>query len=100
VVSLAACSTPDTRPWSVTWDDGCPSSSTLLGWGEGGGELVKCEGLAAQGAGAEDEGEDDLQFSHHLVEGHPGAGAFGSVRMLVMKAWERTARVTWRCHPR
>src|ERR1035441_9780280 len=50
----------------------------------------------AQGAGAEDDGEHDLQFAQHLVEGHPGAGAFGSVRSRVQKAW---ARVTWRCQP-
>jgi len=46
-----------------------------------------------------DEGEHDLQFVQGLVEGHPGAGAFGSVRIMVMKAWARTARVTWRCQP-
>jgi hypothetical protein len=33
-------------------------------------------GWQRSGAGAEDEGEDDLQFAHHLVEGHPGAGTF------------------------
>src|SRR5690348_10881809 len=77
-----------------------PASSTLLGSGEGSGEPVECDGLAAQGAGAEDEGEDDLQFSQGLVEGHPGAGAFGSARIMVMKAWARAARVTWRCQPR
>src|ERR1022692_1992097 len=74
-------------------------SSTLLGRGEG-GESVEGEGLAAEGAGAEDEGEHDLQFVQDLVEGHPGAGAFGSVRIMVQKAWARAARVTWRCQPR
>src|SRR5258708_6920606 len=76
------------------------ASSTLLGSGEGGGEPVEGDGLAAQGAGAEDEGEHDLQFVQDLVEGHPGAGAFGSVRIMVQNAWARTARVTWRCQPR
>ena len=74
-------------------------SSTLLGRCEGGGEPVGGDGLAAQGAGAEDEGEHDLQFVQDLVEGHPGACAFGSVRSRVQKAWARTARVTWRCQP-
>jgi Bacterial regulatory proteins, gntR family len=54
----------------------CPSS-TLLGRCEGGGEPVGCQRLGAQGAGAEDEGQDDLQFSQDLVEGHPGAGTLG-----------------------
>jgi hypothetical protein len=27
-----------------------------------------------------------------LVEGHPGAGTFGSLRIMVQKAWARTAR--------
>jgi hypothetical protein len=49
-------------------------SSTLLGRGEGGGEPFGGDGLAAQGAGAEDEGEHDLQLVQDLVEGHPGAG--------------------------
>src|SRR5260370_41823195 len=91
---------------SLTWHSrGSPNpdlqipSSTLLGRGEGGGEPVEGDGLAAQGAGAEDEGEHDLQFVQDLVEGHPGAGTFGSVRIMVQKAWARTARVTWRCHP-
>src|SRR5260370_19239706 len=75
------------------------ASSTLLGWGEGGGEPVEGDGLAAQRAGAEDEGEHDLQLAQDLVEGHPGAGAFGSARIMVQKAWARTARVTWRCQP-
>jgi hypothetical protein len=56
--------------------------STLLGCGESGGEPVKRDGLAAERAGAEDEGEDDLQFVQGLVESHPGAGAFGSVRIM------------------
>src|SRR5260370_29721309 len=74
-------------------------SSTLLGRGEGGGEPVEGDGLAAQGAGAEDEGEHELQLVQDLVEGHPGAGAFGSALSMVQKAWARTARVTWRCQP-
>ena len=53
----------------------------------------------AQGAGAEDDGQDDLQFAQDLVEGHPGAGAFGPVRSRVQKAWARAARVTFRCQP-
>src|SRR2546430_8886045 len=84
---------------SVTPRGGQPTSSTLLGSGEGGGEPAGGDGLAAQGAGAEDEGEHDLQFAQHLVEGHPGAGAFGSDRSMVQNAWARTARVTWRCQP-
>src|SRR5436305_10240293 len=77
----------------------CGPSSTLLGYGEGVGEPVGCQRLAAQGAGAENEGEDDLQLAQDLVEAHPGAGTFGSLRSRVQKAWARTARVTWRCHP-
>src|SRR6266702_8083524 len=76
-----------------------PPSSTLLGWREGGGEPVEGDGLAAQGAGAENEGEHDLQLAQDLVEGHPGAGTFGSLRSMVQKAWARAARVTWRCQP-
>src|ERR1700758_5777272 len=76
------------------------SSSTLLGRCENGGEPVEGQRLGAEGAGAEDECEDDLQFAHHLVEGHPGAGTFGADRSRVQKAWARTARVTWRCQPR
>src|SRR5450755_2404491 len=79
--------------------DGYGTSSTLLGWGEGCGEPGEGDGLAAEGAGAEDEGEHDLQFVQGLVEGHPGAATFGSVRIMVMKAWARTARVTCRCQP-
>jgi len=30
----------------------------------------------AEGAGAEDEGEHDLQFVQDLVEAHPGAAAY------------------------
>src|SRR5712691_5896154 len=75
------------------------TSSTLLSSGEGGGEPVKGDGLAAQGAGAEDDGEHDLQLAQDLVQGHPGARTFGSVRIMVQKAWARTARVTWRCQP-
>ena len=71
------------------------SSSTLLGSGEGGGEPVEGDGLAAEGAGAEDEGEHDLQFVQDLVEGHPGAGAFGSVRIMVQKAWARDVTRPW-----
>src|SRR6266567_9269615 len=78
---------------------GVRPSSTLLGRSEGGGEPVGGDGLAAQGAGAEDEGEHDLQLVQDLVEGHPGARAFGSVRSRVQKAWARAARVTWRCQP-
>jgi hypothetical protein len=70
------------------------ASSTLLGRCEGGGEPVEGDGLAAQGAGAEDEGQDDLQFSQDLVEAHPGACAFGSDRSRVQNAWARAARVT------
>ena len=50
------------------------SFSTLLGSCEGGGEPGRGDGLAAQGAGAEDEGQDDLQFTQDLVKAHPGAG--------------------------
>src|SRR5262249_4068424 len=92
------------RSWSRTHR--CPlafdledSSSTLLGRCKNGGEPVEGQRLGAEGAGAEDEGEHDLQFAHHLVEGHPGAGAFGSDRSRVQKAWARTGRVTWRCQP-
>ena len=74
-------------------------SNTLLGRGEGGGEPVEGDGLAAQGAGAEDDGEHDLQLVQDLVQGHPGAGTFGSVLIIVQNAWARTARVTWRCQP-
>src|SRR6266849_1313551 len=74
-------------------------SSTLLGSGECGGEPVEGDGLAAQGAGAEDEGEHELQLVQDLVEGHPGVRAFGSALSMVQKAWARTARVTWRCQP-
>ena len=52
------------------------TSSTLLGQSEGGGEPVERDGLPAQGAGAEDEGEHDLQFAQGLVEGHPGAATY------------------------
>ena len=62
------------------------SSSTLLSRGEGGGQAVEGDGLAAQGAGAEDDGEHDLQFAQGLVEGHPGAGTFGSCLSMVQKA--------------
>src|SRR5258708_32449833 len=55
--------------------------------------------MGAEGAGAEDEGEQDLQLVQGLVEGHPGIGAFGSVRIMVQNAWARAARVTWRCQP-
>ena len=48
----------------------------MLGRSEGGGEAVERDGLPAQGAGAEDEGQDDLQFSQSLVEGHPGAATY------------------------
>ena len=48
----------------------------MLGPGEGGGKAVEGDGLAAQGAGAKDEGEHDLQFAQDLVEGHPGAGTY------------------------
>src|SRR5450755_3432589 len=75
------------------------SSSTLLCSGECGGEPVEGEGLAAERAGAEDEGEHDLQFVQDLVERHPGAGTFGFARIMVQNAWARTARVTWRCQP-
>ena len=70
------------------------ASSTLLGRCEGGGEPVEGDGLAAQGAGAEDEGQDDLQFTQDLVKAHPGAGTFGSDRSKVQNAWARAARVT------
>src|SRR5262249_38535078 len=70
---------------------------TLLDRSEGGGGPGECDGLAAQRAGAEDDGENNLQFSQYLVEGHPGVCAFGSVRSRVQKAWARAARVTWRC---
>jgi hypothetical protein len=60
---------------------------------------VAVQRAGCRGAGAEDEGEHDLQFVQDLVEGHPGAGAFGSVRIMVMKAWARAVRVTWRCQP-
>ena len=63
------------------------ASSTLLGRSEGGGEPAERDGLPAQGAGAEDEGQDDLQFSQGLVKGHPGAATFGPARIMVMKAW-------------
>ena len=62
------------------------SSSTLLSRGEGGGQAVEGDGLAAQGACAEDDGEHDLQFAQGLVEGHPGAGTFGSCLSMVQKA--------------
>ena len=75
------------------------TSSTLLGSGEGGFEPVEGDGLAAQRTGAEDDGEHNLQLAQDLVQAHPGAGAFGSVRIMVQKAWARTARVTWRCQP-
>src|SRR5258708_33215559 len=55
--------------------------------------------MGAEGAGAEDEGEQDLQLVQGLVEGHPGIGAFGSVRIMVQNAWARAARVTWRGQP-
>ena len=74
-------------------------SSTLLCRGEGGGEPVEGDGLAAQRAGAGDDGEHDLQLAQDLVEGHPGAGTFGSVRSRVQNPWAREARVTWRCQP-
>src|SRR5450755_2685559 len=74
-------------------------SSTLLGRGEGGGKAAEGDWLGAERAGAEDEGEHDLQFVQDLVEGHPGAATFGSVRIMVQKAWARTARVTCRCQP-
>src|SRR5712691_8364753 len=74
-------------------------SSTLLGSGEGGGEAIEGDGLAAQGAGAEDEDQHDLQLAQDLVEGHPGARTFGSALIMVQKAWARAARVTWRCQP-
>src|SRR5205807_6802308 len=74
-------------------------SSTLLGRSQGSGEAAGGDGLAAQGAGAEDEGQDDLQFVQDLVQGHPGACAFGSDLSRVQKAWARVARVTWRCQP-
>src|SRR5260370_560896 len=74
-------------------------TSTLLGSCEGGGEPVEGDGLMAQGAGAEDDGEHDLQLAQDLVQGHPGAGTFGSALSMVQKAWARTARVTWRCQP-
>jgi hypothetical protein len=45
----------------------------LLDWGER-GEPVECQRLGAQGAGAEDDGEHDLQFVHHLVEVIPAEG--------------------------
>jgi hypothetical protein len=75
------------------------TSSALLGSGEGCGEPVEGEELAAEGAGAEDEALHDLQFVQGLVEGHPGAGAFGSSLIMVAEAWARAARVTWRCQP-
>jgi hypothetical protein len=58
----------------------------LLACGEGSGEAVEGDGLAAQGAGAEDDGEHDLQLVQDLVRGHPGARAFGSVLSMVAKA--------------
>src|SRR6266516_4529493 len=85
--------------WLLDVPVGHPSS-TLLGRCQNGGEPVEGQRLGAQGAGAEDDGEHDLQFVQGLVEGHPGACAFGSVLIMVMKAWARTARVTWRCQPR
>ena len=60
-----------------------------------GGELK----AGGRGACAEDEGQDDLQLAQDLVEGHPGAGAFGSFRSMVQNAWASAARVTWRCQP-
>jgi hypothetical protein len=42
---------------------GADPSSTLLRWSEGGGEPGGGDGLAAQGAGAEDEGEHEPQFA-------------------------------------
>jgi hypothetical protein len=44
--------------------------------GRGGVEAVEGQRLGAEGAGAEDEGEHDLQFVQDLVEGHPGACAY------------------------
>ena len=81
---------------AITTISGTPRtpSSTLLDRCEGGGEPVEGDGLAAQGAGAEDEGQDDLQFARDLVEAHPGAGTFGSDRSRVQNAWARAARVT------
>jgi hypothetical protein len=43
------------------------SRSTLLARSGGGGEAVEGDGLAAQGAGVEDESEHDLQFVQDLV---------------------------------
>jgi hypothetical protein len=33
------------------------------------------------------------------VQGHPGAGTFGSMQIRVQNAWATAARVTWRCQP-
>jgi hypothetical protein len=44
-----------------------------------GGEPVEREGLATQGASAEDEDKHDLQIVQDLVEDHPGPGIRGSV---------------------
>jgi len=65
---------------------GTTPNSTFLGRREGGGEPVERDGLVAQGAGAEDEGQDDLQFVQGLVGGYPGICAFGLVWIMVMKA--------------
>jgi hypothetical protein len=70
--------------WQAHQDHG--TSGTLLACGEGSGEAVEGDGLAAQGAGAEDDGGHDLQLVQDLVRGHPGARALGSVLSMVAKA--------------
>jgi len=56
-------------------------------------------GRPRKGQGAEDKGEHRLEFVQGLVEGHPGARAFGSVPIIVQKPGARAARVTWRGQP-
>jgi hypothetical protein len=66
-------------------------SSTLLG-------RVGVGALAGV-AGAGPDGQERLKFAEDGVESQAGAGAFGSYRNCVQKAWASEVRVTWRCQP-
>jgi hypothetical protein len=53
------------------------ASSTLCSSIEGCGDPVKCDGLAAQGTGAEDDGEHELQLVLDLDSVIPAQGLLG-----------------------
>src|ERR1700754_3884044 len=74
------------------------TSSTSLGCVDH-AEFGDGDRAVAGGAGAGQGYEQELESVDGGVEGLAGAGAFGSSRRRVVKAWARVTRVTWRFQP-